>query len=97
MKDAVTNYIIASDLSGRWLVIDIRGGFECRIMCETDSRGKAAWISGLFNKYGDDRGAPSSWTGNGKNSKSHSVPVLDQEAEAAQAETDQAAQDGSVR
>ena len=69
------NYVIASDLSQRWLVIDIRGGFECRIILETDTRGKATWVAGFLNKYGDDRGAPTSFVKNDGNSKSHSLPI----------------------
>ncbi len=76
-----TDYIIASDLSGEWLVIDIRGGFECRVICTTDSRGKACWIAGLFNKHGDDRGAPPTWANHDRNnSKPHPVSLPKPEA-----------------
>lgn len=83
------NYVIAGNAKGEWFVIDIRGGFDCRVLCETDSRGKAAVIAHMFNTHGNDRGAPPSFTSNGRDkSKSNSGPVPDPETPPAQAETD---------
>ena len=81
------NYVIAADVKGRFLVIDIRGGFECRIFCETDTHGKAQLIANLLNRHGDDRGAPRSFVDNDRNnSKPNSREIPDPETSSTEAE-----------
>ena len=45
-------YVIAGDATGKWIVMDMRkGGYENRIMCETDTKGKAKLLATVLNRY----------------------------------------------
>lgn len=49
------NFVVASDSRGRWFVVDIHGGFHCKIFAETDTEGKAVLLANMLNQHADHR------------------------------------------